>query len=75
VRILYIYITAFLIVVTYDYLIVVTIKYTSRVLRIINDDRIPMAKYKALKSDSIGTKYKGKKPVDNIRTYPKKRKK
>lgn len=34
-----------------------------------------MSKYKALKSDQIGTKYNGKVPVDNIRKYPKKRKK
>lgn len=34
-----------------------------------------MAKYKALKTDSIGAKYKGKKSVNNVRTHPKKRRK
>ena len=34
-----------------------------------------MANYKAIKSDSIGAKYKGKKPVNNIRTYPKPKRK
>ena len=34
-----------------------------------------MGKYRVLKSDSIGAKYKGKVPVNNVRTYPKKRKK
>ena len=30
-----------------------------------------MAKYRVLKTDSIGAKYKGKKSVNNIRLYPK----
>lgn len=33
------------------------------------------SKYTTLKTDSIGAKWKGVVPIDNIRTYPKKTKK
>lgn len=34
-----------------------------------------MGKYRVIKSDSVGAKYKGKKSVNNVRTYPKKKRK
>lgn len=34
-----------------------------------------MAKYKALKTDTPKTKYKTTVPVDNVRTYPKTKRK